>query len=1174
MTTLQDDDDTSPPLPHVTSREAIEAVLDPDILERAARAAEVSRRQVVQNLRDVERVGAFRDAVATAVASGVKRVIVLNAGGTAGALAIEAVRAGATLVVAFEPDPTLAELVRQTASQTLKTPSDRNRLIVLETDVSNVKPCDTRDAGNPAWSVRTSITGTTRSTHPGMRDTNDTFTTERGDLLVLDSFAVANAVGVLDCVRYLERYRDAGVFAALLNPTHTCIPHSANVFAQLIGGSNLGDAFCLRDVDSGAAITRPCLGTGGAQIETNCSYSDDVRRLSDVMSLTCGGDSPIRSLTCRSENVTADILPPSTPNTQREARAVLTWWSMDIGTALLTCKPDDLSSNSNLRPCTVTLLPEVLQVPGENETKNVSLTMKTSNDDVLGKTIFEARLLGEVPDQKYETDMRDVDKNHNSDSEETVPICAVKSNQGHSCGCAAHVLWGINRIVRWNDFETNTISSAAIQKAVKRTGANLGAVLDLSSGPLMSVLAARALKSKEARAANLEDNTVRVVDSPNTAGILHLNENPNNPHTVLCVERSAEVARFSRAVLTASNVSYGSVKVAALDRGTEFFGGTDAIPILEPIETANTRQHTPGTSRRDSTHRVRIGAGASTHDRKLLENQIDCHNVAHALHRAAVKSEEAKEMWELKYQKAVSNLRKVFIKAVKSRRVQSPPRYGSRCDANRYDDGYARYNTWGNDGYGVDDWNSRDSESEYYDSPPNRYDAALFDAYCDRDRVQITQQQMEQLGFGGVDLDEIESDRNFEHANEKLRQTAMRGVRAAEKYEQDLALATQAKNAAAMSAVQELQTLRGAAERALGKMPAWVFLCDPLSIESENKNGDNNSCDLLSTGTWGDANLAELIRRRIWARRSGVLHVNFIAVPHTAVVFVVPLSCPTVWNQLEGETDFWRGDDGDGFYAERNDDLSSGDPCSRNKLRTRVQAMFCDRSDASSSQGVDETSSPFRCPIPTSLCANSHRVLGPPVEAMRVDLSGDGYDADKFSSRVEYSRNKLVCSDLETVDAFGFWIEYDTGAGWVGTGGVLGVDTAGVDGVDISGVDTAVVDAPRGDSALESKKRRRTKGGEHASLSLSSSLSSQRVGTDPKSNDQDMIQNDDSRIDSRKEGKLLSNGSTTVGIFILPKNGEMEERKNDFELTLKFDACVTTGKNLTVRVVESGMGEK
>jgi hypothetical protein len=49
MTTLQDDDDTSPPLPHVTSREAIEAVLDPDILERAARAAEVSRRQVVQN---------------------------------------------------------------------------------------------------------------------------------------------------------------------------------------------------------------------------------------------------------------------------------------------------------------------------------------------------------------------------------------------------------------------------------------------------------------------------------------------------------------------------------------------------------------------------------------------------------------------------------------------------------------------------------------------------------------------------------------------------------------------------------------------------------------------------------------------------------------------------------------------------------------------------------------------------------------------------------------------------------------------------------------------------------------------------------------------------------------------------------------------------------------------
>ena len=118
----------------------------------AARSAHAARLEVLENLReDPDRVNAFRAAVACAVThDGARRVVVLDAGCTGGALAVEAARAGAEQVVAFEPDPTLATLVRETASLVLP-PADLRRLVVLETDAARVEACDGDGA---AWCVR------------------------------------------------------------------------------------------------------------------------------------------------------------------------------------------------------------------------------------------------------------------------------------------------------------------------------------------------------------------------------------------------------------------------------------------------------------------------------------------------------------------------------------------------------------------------------------------------------------------------------------------------------------------------------------------------------------------------------------------------------------------------------------------------------------------------------------------------------------------------------------------------------------------------------------------------------------------------------------------------------------------------------------------------------------
>ena len=70
----------------------------------------------------------------------------------------------------------------------------------------------------------------------------------------------------------------------------------------------------------------------------------------------------------------------------------------------------------------------------------------------------------------------------------------------------------------------------------------------------------------------------------------------------------------------------------------------------------------------------------------------------------------------------------------------------------------------------------------------------------------------------------------------------------------DLTRAQEARLRAQAAAKQHAATLRGAAESALGKTPAWVFLCDPFSFVSFGPK----SRELSGALRWGDGALADL----------------------------------------------------------------------------------------------------------------------------------------------------------------------------------------------------------------------------------------------------------------------------------------------------------------------------
>jgi len=81
----------------------------------------------------------------------------------------------------------------------------------------------------------------------------------------------------------------------------------------------------------------------------------------------------------------------------------------------------------------------------------------------------------------------------------------------------------------------------------------------------------------------------------------------------------------------------------------------------------------------------------------------------------------------------------------------------------------------------------------------------LFDAYCSRDSVEITTEQLTRLGFGGVDFEEIENDPAVERAQEALTQATVKFARATECAQRDWDAAYAAKTLCEIHAATEVR---------------------------------------------------------------------------------------------------------------------------------------------------------------------------------------------------------------------------------------------------------------------------------------------------------------------------------------------------------------------------------
>ena len=1099
--------DTDPiPPPRVSEREAREAALDPAVLIRAARSAHAARLEVLENLReDPDRVNAFRAAVACAVThDGARRVVVLDAGCTGGALAVEAARAGAEQVVAFEPNPTLATLVRETASRVLP-PADLRRLAVLETDAARVEACDGDGA---AWCVRAhhlpdsvgALSGA-RAKEPHEPDSllfsrasSSFVATEKADCLVLGAFAVADAVGMAARAVALAELRDSGVFDALLRTTDTTrddrdgdrdgggslginvIPRRTRLFAQAVAGSNLNDARALRRIDarllfSSIGIKRkeksgdvfhdsPPL-TGGlcpaaAQMRVRARFREDtVTRVSDVFEMTKIPDASIERKNRH------DWVPDLAPSALRflETRApvagddertrAMSWWWMDVGARWM----DGGDGNEGMRDVVV-----LSSAPGDAASAEIDRTVT-----------FTA----------------------------SFPFAGKGSASDSACSCGAHAVWGLDGVARWNDSETARRLASGIVEVTRRAGADRGALLDLSDGPRMSVLAASFLSfSHEANETN-----ARLFRGDDDAEFLETDrEFPKTGlqkrNTVLCVERDAGSARFSRGVARASGFDSDTIKVAALDPGGDaegrfFFSsgnasGNDerrvpdddreeALPVLEPCSNAiDCETHmdkepkqttTPVTGPEqniDAQHTVtvRVGAGAEARDARLAEARADA-DVSAANASAAYRRSRAKADAICAKLAATRDAYRAAVLAAMAD-VRLPNANDFETSRLEGDDFVVAFDAG-------------------YDPRPE--DDFLFAAYCDwrtatrdglalesnaksarqdRSDARVTA-KLERLGLGGVDFEEVEADPRVARAAAVWLALAEAFAEAEEAAAADLTRAQEARARALAAAGQHAATLRGAAESALGKTPAWVFLCDPFSFVSF---GSSLSRELSGARAlrWGDGALAETLRRRLWARRAGILYVNHLSVPREAVIAVAAVSCPGLRARFEPELKgkslleraFSKEESSSRvFHHDANEDASSSAAIALRERLARAFAAPSPNGDANEEFANEESAlyrfpasndfGPFVPPTPTYLDDVAHAFVSRPTVAARVDLAGDGYDRARFAwggggdAVVEVSGSSLASprgddsnddSNAATVvDALVFWTEFDVGDG-------------------------------------------------------------------------------------------------------------------------------------------------
>ena len=225
--------------------------------------------------------------------------------------------------------------------------------------------------------------------------------------------------------------------------------------------------------------------------------------------------------------------------------------------------------------------------------------------------------------------------------------------------------------------------------------------------------------------------------------------------------------------------------------------------------------------------------------------------------------------------------------------------------------------------------------------------------------------------------------------------------------------------AAALGATRA--TLAGARVASFGTVgkiaaQAWTFFADPW-FDAEAKTTPGSA--------WTEAGLREVLRRRRWARRAGVLHAAAKSSPCAAAIRVATVACPKL---AEDATRRRRPGVVLGV------DLAALD---------RIEDDIVDDDDASvgapGSASVDAFvgapgSGSFSAPVSVLLSDVSHAVLAAPLAALLVPLQGTSSETRATISNVVRARFHGGASGA-TCDALAAWVDYDLGGGaWITTG--------------------------------------------------------------------------------------------------------------------------------------------
>jgi hypothetical protein len=290
-------------------------------------------------------------------------------------------------------------------------------------------------------------------------------------------------------------------------------------------------------------------------------------------------------------------------------------------------------------------------------------------------------------------------------------------------------------------------------------------------------------------------------------------------------------------------------------------------------------------------------------------------------------------------------------------------------------------------------------------------------------RHEAVTSELERLGLGGIDFDSVDADARVKRAAAVWLALADGAKDADDEALLNLRRARNARVRALDAQHKHVSSLRDAAENALGKTPAWVFLCDPFSFSfSSSRRGFEKT----RATRWGDGALAEIIRRRLWARSAGILYVNHLSVPREAVIAVAAVSCPGLRARFEPELEA-RGVGGAGREKTASDEDDDEEDLATTLLHERLKRLFAS-SAKSAKREDDENAKPFVPPTPVYLDDFAHSFVSRPAVAARVDLAGDGLDRCSF----EWSGGRDAVVEVtgsSVVDALVFWTEYDVGDG-------------------------------------------------------------------------------------------------------------------------------------------------